>query len=186
MTGGEAETDLLASRVAPNAPIIWLGSRVVHCARHPRPETVWPVRIARGAFGESAPARDLYLSPDHAVFVNGVLVPAKLLINGTSITRVKRHSVTYYHVELPDHAVILAEGLPVESYLDTGDRTNFDQFATIRLFPDFAARLTPNAAMRWETNGAAPLVMAGPLLDAARRMTRSTPRPVRSAAPPIG
>ena len=44
--------------------------------------------------------------------------------------------------------MILAEGLTVESYLDTGDRANFDGGNTIRLFPDLAARLAPDTA-RW-------------------------------------
>ena len=84
-------------------PVVWIGQRTVNCARHPKPETVWPVRIAPGAFGDNVPARDLYLSPDHAVFVNDVLVPVKLLVNGTSIMQIKRDRVTYYHVELPRH-----------------------------------------------------------------------------------
>jgi T5SS/PEP-CTERM-associated repeat protein len=154
-------------------PIVWIGQRTVHCARHPKPDTVWPVRISAGAFGENVPVRDLYLSPDHAVFVNGALVPVKLLMNGTSVTRVKRSKVTYYHVELRQHEVILAEALPVESYLDIGDRANFEQSgAAIRLFPDFAVKLEPRTALLWETRGAAPLVVSGRLLAAARAAVR--------------
>ena len=127
------------------------------------------MRIAPGAFGDNVPARELYLSPDHAVFVNDVLVPVKLLVNGTSIVQEKRDRVTYYHVELPEHAVILAEGLPVESYLDAGDRANFANAGeTIRLFPEFAARLTPATSALWETRGVAPLVVTGPRLAAVR------------------
>ena len=141
------------------------------CKRHPKPETVWPVRVAAGAFGPGRPVRDLFLSPDHAVFVNEVLVPVKLLVNGASIVQVRRPMVTYYHVELPEHAVILAEGLPVESYLDVGDRANFADQDTVRLFPDFDARLAPDAARVWETKGAVPLVVAGDALEAVRRVT---------------
>ncbi len=158
---------------------VWIGSRTIDCARHPRPETVWPVCVARGAFGENVPGHALYLSPDHAVFVNQVLIPVKLLVNGTSITQVERDRITYYHVELPEHAVILAEGLAVESYLDTGDRYDFATDAgVIRLHPDFAARLAPNMARLWETRAAAPLVMTGAELAAARRtiMERKAPR----------
>jgi collagen type I/II/III/V/XI/XXIV/XXVII alpha len=154
-------------------PIVSILKRTVNCARHPKPETVWPVRISAGALGE-VPSRDLYLSPDHAVFMNGVLVPVKLLINGTTIAQVKRSEVTYYHVELERHEVILAEGLAVESYLDVGDRANFDGTAgTIRLFPDFAARLASDVAAAWETAGCAKLVLRGGQLEAIRdRMNR--------------
>jgi len=166
-------------------PIVWLGQRAVNCDAHPAPETVWPVRVRAGAFGENIPVRDLYLSPDHAVFVNSVLVPVKLLIDGDSIAQVKRDRVRYFHVELPRHAVILAEGLTVESYLDTGDRANFRRDGeTIRLFADFAARLRPETALLWETLGAAPLVMAGERLEAARRtvMERAPAPPRRSGS----
>jgi hypothetical protein len=160
-------------------PIVWIGQRTVNCRTHPNPETVWPVWISAGAFGENVPVRDLYLSPDHAVFVNGVLVPVKLLINDSTIAQLKRNRVTYYHVELPRHAVILAEHLTVESYLDIGDRANFQDTTTIRLVPDFLARLAPDTALAWETRGAAPLVMAGGALDEVRTV-------VATNAPPFG
>jgi T5SS/PEP-CTERM-associated repeat protein len=166
--------DRVITNDGTHEPIVWIGQRMVNCERHPSPETVWPVRVRTGAFGENVPARDLYLSPDHAVFVNDVLVPVKLLINGTSIAPVKRNRVTYFHVELPLHAVILAEGLPVESYLDTGDRANFGDGTTIRLFPDFAQRLGPDVAVAWETRGAVRLVLIGAELEAARRMTAAS------------
>ena len=157
-----------AARPRESAPIVWLGHRAVNCRAHPKPETVWPVRVAAGAFGAGVPARDLYLSPDHAVFVNGVLVPVRLLLDGTRIARARRDHVRYFHVELPRHAVILAEGLTVESYLDTGARADFHHDrGTIRLFPDFAERLA--AAEAWETRGAAKLVVTGADLAAARR-----------------
>ncbi len=59
-------------------PIVWIGQRSVDCTRHPRPETVWPVRVSAGAFGENVPIRNLHLSPDHAVFVSDALIPVKL------------------------------------------------------------------------------------------------------------
>jgi collagen type I/II/III/V/XI/XXIV/XXVII alpha len=143
-------------------PIVWLGHRTVDCTRHPEPHKVWPVRVASHAFGPNRPCRDLYLSPDHAVHVDGVLIPVKHLLNGSTVAQVQRDSVTYYHVELTRHSVLLAEGLPAESYLDTGDRSNFANGAgPIRLHPDFATR-------EWEANGCAPLVVTGPAFDAAR------------------
>jgi hypothetical protein len=144
-------------------PAIWLGHRTVQCAQHPQPQRVWPVRISAGAFGANRPYRDLWLSPDHAVFIGDVLIPVKRLINGTTIVQVPVDEVTYYHVELPRHEVILAEGMPAESYLDTGDRRNFaNGGGPVTLFPDFSTRI-------WEAEGCAPLVVTGPQLDAARR-----------------
>jgi hypothetical protein len=76
-------------------------------------------------------------------------------------------------VELAEHDVVLAEGLTVESYLDVGDRGEFAGGEVIRLHPDFAARLKPEAARVWETKGAARLVMAGPELSAAKQAVRA-------------
>ena len=169
-TGADLSAAAAAGDWADEA-IVWIGQRAVHCAAQPRPEAVWPVRVRAGAFGEHGPVRDLYLSPDHAVFVNGVLVPVRLLIDGDSIVQVKRDRVRYFHVELPGHAVILAEGLTVESYLDSGDRADFqDGDGAIRLFPAFGAGR--ETATAWETRGAALLVLAGDKLEAARRAVR--------------
>jgi hypothetical protein len=122
------------------APIVWLGHRISDCSAHPRPEEVWPVRIRAGAFGAKLPVRDLSLSPDHAVLVDGVLVPARYLVNGSTITREQVDEVTYWHVELPAHGVLLAEGLPCESYLDTGNRAVFDHGAVSFASQSYAVR----------------------------------------------
>jgi hypothetical protein len=107
-------------------PVVWRGYRHIDCARHPRPETVWPVRIAAGAFGPDLPRRDLRLSPDHAVYVGGVLIPVRYLVNGMSIRQEPVQRATYWHLELAAHGIVLAEGLPAETYLDTGNRSLFD------------------------------------------------------------
>jgi hypothetical protein len=144
-------------------PVVWVGHRTVDCARHPKPQQVWPVRITAHALGPERPSRDLWLSPDHAVFVNDVLIPVKHLINGRTISQVPCDEVTYYHVELPQHSVLLAEGLPVESYLDTGDRAHFTNGGgQVVLHPDFASR-------ERDARECAPLVVTGPELAAARR-----------------
>ncbi len=107
------------------AAIEWIGHRHLDCRRHPKPVDVWPVRVRAGAFAAGRPHRDLMLSPDHAVFVDGVLIPVRYLINGRTIVQEPVDAVTYYHVELSSHSVMLAEGLPCESYLDTGNRGAF-------------------------------------------------------------
>ncbi len=153
------------------APAIWIGHRRVDCARHPRPWDVWPVRVEAGAFGPGQPAVDLVLSPDHAVFVAEVLIPIRYLINGASIRQEEVASVTYYHVELPAHGVLLAEGLPVESYLDTGNRAAFANGGVVSAVPDFGV---PEAALAvWARRAVAPLVCEGAVLSAQHAALRA-------------
>ncbi len=144
-------------------PIVWIGWRRIEIARHPRPRDVWPVRVAAGAFGFDTPRRDLFLSPDHSVFVNGVLIPIRYLVNGASIAQEPRARVTYFHVELARHDILLAEGLACESYLDTGNRSAFANGGpAIALYPDFAPRV-------WAEQGCAPLRTSGEALVAVKR-----------------
>ena len=65
------------------------------------------------------------------MFLDGILVQAGALVNGMSITREAGMpaSFTYYHVEAADHALILAEGAPTETFVDNVDRMNFDNWA---------------------------------------------------------
>jgi hypothetical protein len=107
-------------------PIKWIGHRRIDVAAHPRPDTVMPIRIRNGAFADNVPHRDLLVSPDHAIFVDGKLICARQLINGTTIRQEQGcAAVEYFHVELDAHAILLAEGLPTESYLNTGNRSFF-------------------------------------------------------------
>lgn len=94
--------------------VTWVGSWAT--------SAVAPVRIAAGAFGGGMPRRDLFLSPDHSLFLDGALIPVRYLLNGVSIAELACAAVTYFHVEVERHAVLLAEALPCESYLDTGNR----------------------------------------------------------------
>jgi hypothetical protein len=163
--------------------IIWTGHRDIEFRRHPRPDSVQPVLVEAGAFGPGLPSRDLWLSPDHALFVDEVLIPVRCLINHQTIQQISVSEVTYFHIELPEHDVILAEDLPAESYLAVGDRFDFDQDGeVIGLHPDFEARLTRDVALSWETRGAAPLVMSGPRLAAVRSRLAHHARSRRLAA----
>ena len=122
------------------------------------------MRVAAGAFGPGLPHADLWLSPDHAVYVNEVLIPVRYLVNGSTIAQVKVDSITYHHIELAQHDVLLAEGLPAESFLDMKDGSNYGRGSgAIKLYPDFTARM-------WEAFGCAPLIVTGPELEAARAL----------------
>jgi hypothetical protein len=94
------------------------------------PLRVLPIRIEAGALGENLPARDLLLSSDHALLIGGVLIQAGALVNGTTIRRERDvpQVFTYYHVELEDHSLILAEGVPAETFVDNVDRMAFDNW----------------------------------------------------------
>jgi hypothetical protein len=119
------EGDQVRSAFGGTRPVVWLGHRRIVCASHSEAANVCPVRVRAGAFGEGVPSSDVWLSPDHAVYIEGVLIPVRYLANGTSIMQEVVDAVTYWHVELTHHDVILAEGLLAESYLDTGNRAAF-------------------------------------------------------------
>jgi hypothetical protein len=157
--------------------ILWIGHRQVDCARHPQPELVWPVLILAHAFAHNHPHRDLFLSPDHAVFAEGALIPVKHLVNGRTVRQVALGTVVYCHIELERHAVILAEGLAAETYLDTGDRASFANGGdTTMLHPAWggAAR---DVAMVMEAIGYAPLRVAGAEVSRLRaRLARRAQR----------
>jgi len=157
-------SDLVRTQLSGYTPIIWLGHRHIDCRRHPKPQDVWPIRIMAGAFGAGMPDRDLWLSPDHAVFAEGVLIPIRYLINGTTIVQEARDEVTYWHVELAQHDVLMAEGLPCESYLDTGTRSCFaNGGAILQLHPDFGGGVNCEAV--WEALGCAQLRIEGPAVQ---------------------
>ncbi len=128
-------------------PVTWLGHRLVDCASHPAPQTVWPVRVQCGAFAEAVPSRDLYLSPDYAIFCDGVLIEAKNLVNGANIAQIPCESVEYWHLELAAHDIVFAENLPAESARDTGHRTAFTGGETPDPHPDFARKHPPDACV---------------------------------------
>ena len=150
-------------------PIKWIGHRRVDCHRHPAPERVWPVHIAAHAFGEGRPRRSLLLSPDHSVFIEGVLIPIKFLINDETVAQIELEQIHYYHLELARHDVVLAEGLPTETYLETGGRAAFENADVMQLHPDFAPDDNIVGAL-WRAKGYAPLLGSSGELERARRM----------------
>jgi serralysin len=83
--------------------------------------------------------------------------------------------VTYYHIELERHDVVLSEGLATESYLDTGDRAKFGHPGrSILLHPDFSAPRYPHlSSLIWEAKGCAPLAVTGPAVTAAHSLLRA-------------
>jgi hypothetical protein len=177
--GGEAPVEtlkpgaLVMTASGSCVPVRWVGHRHVTTSGHPSPEQLWPVRISPGAFADGRPRSDLFLSPDHAVWEAGVLLLARDLINGSSIMQVPMDQLTYWHIELDRHNLLLAEGLAAESYLDSGNRDSFAGGGEGKCRP----RATAPYAER---------VLEGPLLSAvkARLFYRARCAPPPPSAPP--
>jgi len=142
-------------------PIRWIGrrrySRVVATGN----KDVLPIRIDAGALGNGLPRRDLWVSPEHGLLIDGVLIPARALQNGVSIVQdVAAVEVHYLHLEFAAHEVIYAEGAPSESYVDEERRLCFDNAAEYRA-------LYPQAI--FETRRfCAPRIEEGALIEAVR------------------
>lgn len=157
-------------------PVIWVGNSTINCERQLHKDKAYPVRIAKDAFGLNLPKRDLFVSPDHSLYVDGVMIPAYCLVNGTTITQDQTEKlVTYYHVELPKHNAILAEGLPAESYLETSEenrhffkQSNSSNVVKMDVQYPVCPEDTPAWKHIWDTQGYAPLTQSGPILESVK------------------
>jgi hypothetical protein len=130
--------DLVLTSDGLAKPVCWLGRQTIS-TRFTDPLRTWPIRIKAGALAENVPCRDLVLSPDHAVLVESALIHAGALVNDTSIVREAKvpEVFTYYHVELDDHSLVLAENTPAETFVDNVERLAFDNWAEHEaLYPD--------------------------------------------------
>ena len=151
---------------APLQPVVWLGHTRTNVARHPDRAKVAPVLIKAGALADGVPARDLRVSPEHAMSIDGHLVPARLLVNGTTIVQeMWCPEVTYWHVELPAHGLLVSEGAVSESYFDDGNRNQFDNYGITTLFKDFESQ---RGNGQYAANACQPVIQPGPALDRIR------------------
>ena len=126
-----AAGDLVETLNGP-LPVKWVGRRtfkkVGMSSWHPR---VAPIRIARRSLDDQYPLRDLYLSPEHSLFIDGFLIPVKYLVNGRSIAPAamdESECLRYFHIELDTHEVIFANGAPAETLQVTAGREAFANF----------------------------------------------------------
>ncbi|CAN7635348.1 Hint domain-containing protein [Rhizobium rhizogenes] len=145
------------------ADIRWVGRRRLDPKAIDKPRDTLPVRMMAGSIAENIPERDLFISPDHCMFLEGSLIPAKFLVNGTTITQeTALDPFEYYHIELEQHSVVLAEGAQTETYLDLGGRLSFLEPGVLR----FGAFGT-GASRNWN-DWCYPPVYAGAVLEKAR------------------
>jgi hypothetical protein len=147
-------------------PIVWIGHSRINVAAHRDPSKVAPILIKAGALAQGIPHRDLRVSPEHALFLDGGLVPARLLVNGSTIVQeLWCARETYWHIELPAHGLLVSEGAISESYFDDGNRAQFDNHGVTAFSRDFESHRDTGryaAAVRF------PLILEGALLDRIR------------------
>ena len=98
-------------------------------------QKIVPIRVARSALGPNTPHRDLYLSRYHCLYIDGVLIPAIDLINGSTIARVdakQLREIEYFHIKLERHSVIYAEGAACETLREVtavnSDSLEFEEY----------------------------------------------------------
>ncbi len=107
-------------------PIRWIGRRAYGGRFLASNPAVQPILFKAGSLGRYQPRRDLRVSPKHAMFLHGCLVPAECLVNGVGVLRdTACTEIEYFHVELDSHDVILAEDAPSETFVDDDSRTMF-------------------------------------------------------------
>ncbi|NJN30704.1 MAG: Hint domain-containing protein [Synechococcales cyanobacterium RM1_1_8] len=153
----------------------WIGYQTFIQGNAAHPFRTFPIQIKAGALGNNLPQRDLFVSPDHAILVDGLLINAGALENGVSIIATQpQESFTYYHIELEQHSLLIAEGTYAESYLpqnqgrDTFD--NGDEYET--LYPNHnILSLLPMSFPRVSSKRQLPRSVAKRLMAVAETLT---------------
>lgn len=169
-----ARGDLVLTHDGQVRPIRWMGRQTVS-TRFADPLRVLPIRIRAGSLDNNLPERDLLVSPDHALMLGGVLVHAAALVNGDSITRETDvpERFTYFHIELADHSLILAEGVPAETFVDNVDRMAFDNWDEHEALDDDAARIVEMELPRAKSARQVPYALRARLAERASLIMRA-------------
>ena len=116
-------------------PIVWIGMGRVLATRGRRTAAT-PVIVQKGAIADNVPHHDLRITKGHALFVDDVLIPVEFLVNHCSIRwDYRAREVVFYHIELEEHDVLLANGAPAENYRDDGNRWLFQNANSTWDFP---------------------------------------------------
>ena len=126
--------DLLPTMFGGLRPVQWIGRYPIRKSDPTKPwvKDALPVCIARSALAPNVPHADLYVRAAHSLLIDGVLVPAEVLINGTTITRYEAREydeLEFFHIKLESHDVVYAEGAPAETLLNVEESAvNFAEY----------------------------------------------------------
>jgi hypothetical protein len=163
--------DLVRTADGRTVAVRWVGRQTISTL-FADPLRVNPIGIKAGALAENVPSRDLYVSSDHAILVDDILVHASALVNGTSIVRAPApaKTFTYYHVELADHSLLLADNVPAESFIDNVDRLAFDNWDEHEALGEEAAPLVEMAYPRAKAARQVPAAIREHLAARARAL----------------
>jgi hypothetical protein len=157
--------DLVVTGSGDLRPVKWMGHTDVDFRRTPRGSPGLPIRIAANAFGPARPSQDLYLSLGHSVCVDllgEVLIPVGYLVNGSTVAEVETDAISYWHVELESHDILIANNLPAESYLAMANRGAFEELRGV-----LPAMLEGHE--RTHADFCRPVITGGPALDFVRQ-----------------
>jgi hypothetical protein len=122
--------DLILTASGKFRPIIWIGAGRVLATRGRR-SVATPVIVRKDALAPNVPHQDLYVTKAHSLYIDGVLIPVEFLVNHRTIVWDDRaREVEIYHVELESHDILIANGVPAESFRDDGNRWLFQNAQT--------------------------------------------------------
>jgi hypothetical protein len=96
----------LALRGPALRPIVWIGRSTAY---------VPPVQIAADAFGPGRPRRSLRVAADHPIFLDARPVPARDLVNGSTIQVLEIAAAELFHIDVGADELLFAEGVAVGS-----------------------------------------------------------------------
>ncbi|MDF0595714.1 Hint domain-containing protein [Psychromarinibacter halotolerans] len=123
--------DMVRTADGRDVAVKWVGHTTIHKTFAPA-ERLTPVRFRAGSLGDNIPARDLTVTADHAMLLDGALCNASALVNGADIDFVPlaemEERTTFYHIELDRQEILIAEGAETESYVDHVARRSFDNY----------------------------------------------------------
>lgn len=129
VTKGKIKKNMNGPRNFKIEPVMWISKfKVINLNSSSR-----PICIKKDTLGENYPFKDLYVSPEHSLFLNGKMVLAKNIVNEETIYQDKEcKNVEYYHLECEEHSLIIANGILAESYFDSNNRDVFENSITLR------------------------------------------------------